>query len=317
MFVHQKEQNPDEEKFLSFFNDSVTKEFLLGKIRPAKDSMFIKVTTLHTERNIYLLRPVYASFIKMFEAAQEDGIQLLITSGHRSFVDQVCEWELKFNNQENIEKFSDDLERAKHVLKYRSMPGTSRHHWGTDIDLNSIKTEYFETEKGQMVYNWLKENAHLYGFYQPYTIQDENRPVGYCEEKWHWSYIPIAGTLLDKYLEMISKDDIKGFRGDKTVGSLDLITNWVCGIDKKLLEKKEDQQNPYQNWQLKLYGHWDDRLQQGNWYYMDTYGNINKIAYESGVVVEEAKNIGLSSGLESLFYEVFQSRFTDRLLSLK
>ena len=49
------------------------------------------------------------------------------------------------------------------------MPSTSRHHWGTDIDLNSLNNSYFSSGKGLKEYDWLTTNANHYGFYQVYT----------------------------------------------------------------------------------------------------------------------------------------------------
>lgn len=215
----------------AWLNDSVTKDFLMGKINRRRHPMFEKVAEEHTARNIYLLKPVYEAYIKMYEAARADGVELTITSGHRTFVEQVCEWELRWNNPRTDQAFISDTEKARYVLQYRSMPGTSRHHWGTDIDLNSFKPAYFETREGKKMYDWLKENAPLYGFFQPYTALDENRPAGYCEEKWHWSYYPIAHKMLNHYLVMIGKEDIKGFKGDRAAQHLEIITEWVCGID--------------------------------------------------------------------------------------
>ncbi|MFM9004881.1 MAG: D-alanyl-D-alanine carboxypeptidase family protein [Flavobacteriales bacterium] len=43
-------------------------------------------------------------------------------------------------------------------MKFSSMPGTSRHHWGTDIDLNSVEPSYFLSGKGLLIYQWL--SAH-------------------------------------------------------------------------------------------------------------------------------------------------------------
>lgn len=219
----------------SWLKDSITKNFLTGKINRRTHSMFTKVAETHTERNIYLLKPVYEAYIKMYEAALADGVKLVITSGHRTFVEQVCEWELRWNNPLTKDSFPNETEKARFLLQYRSMPGTSRHHWGTDIDLNSFRLSYFETEQGKKVYEWLSANAPLYGFFQPYTAQDENRPTGYCEEKWHWSYRPVARTMLTHYLQKVDKADIMGFKGDKAAKQLNLITDWVCGIDRKLL----------------------------------------------------------------------------------
>lgn len=220
--------------FNTWLQDSITKEFLTGRVNRKEHPMFVKVEKEHTERNIYLLKPVYDAYIRMYEAALKDGVKLIITSGHRTFVEQVCEWELRWNNPRTDQVFTNDTEKARYLLQYRSMPGTSRHHWGTDIDLNSFKPAYFETRDGKKVYEWLNANAAIYGFFQPYTAQDENRPVGYCEEKWHWSYLPIAQPMLNHYLHLINKDDIAGFKGDKSVKNLNIITEWVCGINQEM-----------------------------------------------------------------------------------
>lgn len=218
-------------KYESLLDGYIDKDFLMGKVKRTEHPLFTKVSTEHTERNIYLLKSVYEAYIQMYEAARKEGIDLKITSGHRTFVEQVCEWELRWNNPRTEREFDNDTEKARYLLEYRSMPGTSRHHWGTDIDLNSFRPAYFETPEGMKMYEWMKQNAHQYGFFQPYSAQDHRRPVGYCEEKWHWSYLPIAHIMLSKYLELVTIEDIRGFKGEKAVVNLDIINNWVCGID--------------------------------------------------------------------------------------
>jgi zinc D-Ala-D-Ala carboxypeptidase len=54
-------------------------------------------------------------------------------------------------------------------MQYSSMPGTSRHHWGTDVDLYALDDIYFTYGDGKIVYDWLLANAANYGFCQPYT----------------------------------------------------------------------------------------------------------------------------------------------------
>lgn len=221
--------------YAQWLDEYVTKDFLLGRVSRTKDPLFIKVGEEHTERDkIYLLVPVYEAYKKMYEAALADGVKLVITSGHRTFMEQACEWELRWNNPGKDVSFGSDLEKARFVLQYRSMPGTSRHHWGTDIDLNSFRLSYYQTAQGKKVYNWLKENANKYGFYQPYTALGEGRDSGYQEEVWHWSYLPVARFMLDRYMALVSAEDIKGFKGDQTVRHLDLIPLWVYGIDQSL-----------------------------------------------------------------------------------
>ena len=232
------EEEIEKQKFYkekkAWVNEHINKDFLLGKVRRQNNPLFIKVDAKHTDRDIYMIHPVYEAYKKMYEAALADGVKLILKSGHRTFVEQVCEWELRWNEPRMDMPFPNDVEKAKFLLQYRSMPGTTRHHWGTDIDLNSFELTYFQTREGQKIYEWLKENAAQYGFYQPYTAIEERNFIGYQEEKWHWSYKPLARFMLIKYLELVTIDDIKGFKGDKAAKALPIITEWVSGINPQL-----------------------------------------------------------------------------------
>ena len=55
------------------------------------------------------------------------------------------------------------------------MPATSRHHWGTDMDINSVEDDYFKDGKGKKVYRWLVENASKYGFCQVYSDKKSSK----------------------------------------------------------------------------------------------------------------------------------------------
>jgi len=220
----------------SWIKENVDKDFLIGNVRRKVNPLFVKVDEAPAEREIYLIRPVYEAFREMYEAALHDGVKLIIISGHRTYIEQVCEWELRWNNPRTEITFADNVEKAGFILQYRSMPGASRHHWGTDIDLNSFKLEYYESREGQQVYQWLKDHAATFGFYQPYTGYDENRRTGFQEEKWHWSYKPLSQPMLLKYIELVSLDDIRGFKGDAAVKKLPILSDWVCAINPQLKE---------------------------------------------------------------------------------
>lgn len=112
------------------------------------------------------------------------------------------------------------------------MPGTSRHHWGTDIDINSVNNSYFNSSKGIKVYNWLVDNAANYGFCQTYTPKGESRENGYEEEKWHWSYMPLAKDYMELFKNEVTYSDLKGFAGDETAEKLKVIENYVMSINK-------------------------------------------------------------------------------------
>jgi hypothetical protein len=57
------------------------------------------------------------------------------------------------------------------------------------------------------------------------------------EEKWHWSYKPLARLMLGKYLELISINDITGFKGDVAAKKLPVIREWVCGVNPDIMRE--------------------------------------------------------------------------------
>lgn len=120
--------------------DTISKAILLGKVVPAKDSNFAAVDQKYAiKKGNYLRKEAYTAFIKMYEAAKKDGVNLTILSATRTFNEQKAIWEGKWTGStlyygKNIATlYPDPVERSKYVLNYSSMPGTSRHHWGTDM----------------------------------------------------------------------------------------------------------------------------------------------------------------------------------------
>ena len=85
--------------------------------------------------------------------------------------------------------------RELKALRGTAAPGLSRHHWGTEVDLFAVNRYRFR-DRGPLggLYRWLKANAHRYGFFQPYHGKN---PLGYIEERWHWSYAPVSIPLLE------------------------------------------------------------------------------------------------------------------------
>lgn len=215
----------------------LNKQALLGKLNPAQDSSFVLIDTLYTDKpGIYLRKAAYKSFVRMSQAAHQAGISLRIISATRNFASQKRIWEAKWNGQRKVDgqNLSQVIpiptQRALKILEYSSMPGTSRHHWGTDIDLNALSNSYFASAEGKAEYDWLQENAATYGFCQVYTEQGEDRPDGYQEEKWHWSYMPLAQQFLQQYNAMIHYDDLGGFNGGKVAEEVGAIEKYVNGI---------------------------------------------------------------------------------------
>ena len=223
------------------FAQAPDKKYLLGKFDPASDSRFTALKGEHAHSGGLLRKEVYAAFVKMAHAARQEKINLIIISSTRDFISQKRIWENKWNGKTIVEgkdltTVKDPVERARIILHYSSMPGTSRHHWGTDMDLNSLENAYFETGEGQRIYKWLLKHAGEYGFCQPYTNKTNasgTARTGYEEEKWHWSYLPLSKLFLDEYVRLIQSSDISGFAGAETAGAVGIIEEYVSGVNCK------------------------------------------------------------------------------------
>ncbi len=220
----------------------VDKNYLLGKFEPAQEKDFVEVDSKYTDnRRLYLRQETYEAFIRMHDAALQSDIKLIIISATRNFNSQKYIWERKWSGKTLVdgknlaETVNDPVERARIILRFSSMPGTSRHHWGTDIDLNALDNKYFSTGEGKETYYWLTKHASEYGFCQTYTPKGSTRPTGYEEEKWHWSYLPLARLFLDQYTQKVSYDDLKGFLGWETAKALRVIKDYVQTINKHCL----------------------------------------------------------------------------------
>jgi zinc D-Ala-D-Ala carboxypeptidase len=213
------------------------KNYLLGRFDPATHPQFVKMSDEHTQGSAkggYLRKEAYEAFIKMSDAARKDGVELVIISATRNYESQRRIWENKWEGRtmvegKNLTTVKNKKERARLILLYSSMPSTSRHHWGTDMDLNSLENSFFEGGQGLKIYQWLTAHAGEYGFCQPYTSKTDGR-TGYEEEKWHWSFLPLSGLFLDEYKKKISYKDIKGFAGSEVGPSIDVIRNYVAGV---------------------------------------------------------------------------------------
>ena len=210
----------------------IEKKYLLGKFNPQSDDKFSKIPKAYTTKaNIYLRNETLEAFTEMATQAQADGIELKIISATRTFNHQKSIWERKWKKYIN-KHANDSIKAALNILEYSSMPSTSRHHWGTDIDINNLNNSYFTVGKGLKEYQWLQANAAKYGFCQTYTAKDENRPNGYNEEKWHWSYLPLAQQYQQSYKNTVGYSTISGFQGASKAGELKAIDNYVFGINQ-------------------------------------------------------------------------------------
>lgn len=152
--------------------------------------------------NRYLRNEVNVALSKMYAAflLEYPNISWSFISGGRNFTSQAAIWGRKFGDcaipPSQMNNTALVVPCCLGILEYSSMPGTSRHHWGTDCDLCSLENEYFESGDGKIIHDWWVKNALKFGFAQPYT---SDRAAGYELEKWHWSYIYESRTFTEDW----------------------------------------------------------------------------------------------------------------------
>ena len=179
-----------------------------------------------------LHRDAISSWQAMVDAAQRDGVCLLPVSTFRDFSRQQLIWNEKFNG---LRPVHDDegrsLKRAEFsdadwlhkVLRYSALPGLSRHHWGTEIDVfdgdaiqRGIRPQLLPSEfcaGGPCcdLNDWLSQHAGQYGFFRPYRHDNG----GIAPEPWHLSFAPVSRHLPAEFpraalQELLRQNDIAG-----------------------------------------------------------------------------------------------------------
>ena len=158
-------------------------------------------------------RDAGAALRELRAAARADGIELEIVSAFRPFERQLTIWNEKYlgirplldrhGNPLDASRL-DERARVEAILVWSALPGASRHHWGTDIDVidrsaveasyrpRLTRSEFAAGGPFERLDAWLAGHAERFGFFRPYT-SDRG---GVQPEPWHLSYAPIAVPAL-------------------------------------------------------------------------------------------------------------------------
>ena len=123
---------------------------------------------------IEIERNVAKAFYDMAEAASEDGMELMVSSGYRSYEDQ-----------EEIMETYLELYGQNYVDNYVAKPGFSEHQTGMSLDVASKSVNTFVNSEE---YSWMMDNAYKYGFILRYPKSKEDI-TGYKCEAWHYRYV--------------------------------------------------------------------------------------------------------------------------------
>ncbi len=155
---------------------------------------------------------LFAPLEMLADAAERAGFAMRLASAFRSFDRQLAIWNAKASGARPVLDSNgvpldvaalDEAALVHAILRWSALPGSSRHHWGTDVDVydarglsngQTLQLTRAETEAGgpfAAFHRWLDEylaSAQNPGFFRPY---DRDRG-GVAPEPWHLSYAPLA-----------------------------------------------------------------------------------------------------------------------------
>ena len=184
----------------------LTPEMLTGKSR----AHLIHLPTPHST-NHFLQAQAMKAFQGLQQSAVKHGFNLQPASSFRDFARQQLIWNGKFNGERKVHDDAgnaldlsrlDDWQKAQAILRWSALPGASRHHWGTEIDIfdpdllpqgQSLQLEPWEYEKGGYFFElseFLIENLPHFDFNLPFMQMPAEKKIG--REPWHISYMPLA-----------------------------------------------------------------------------------------------------------------------------
>jgi len=153
-----------------------------------------------------------AAFTRLQGEAAMAGFDLAIASSFRSFERQQLIWNGKASGQRPIHTDTGELLESGElsagqllhaILRFSALPGTSRHHWGSDVDIYDraavepgycVQLTPAEVAPGgafDPLHSWLDERMaadESLGFFRPYA-RDTG---GVAPERWHLSFAPVS-----------------------------------------------------------------------------------------------------------------------------
>lgn len=176
---------------------------------------------------------VMEDWLALQHAAHREGIDCQLVSSYRNFHRQLQIWNKKWRGEATLfDKHGDALDhqlldedaKIDAILTWSALPGGSRHHWGTDIDVydkhavdacgqgfDLVDAEYRQGGPCYSLAQWLNDNIDKFGFFRPF-MKDNN---GVSVELWHLSHTKTAKVFeqlrsVDTLANAISSADMEG-----------------------------------------------------------------------------------------------------------
>ena len=139
----------------------------------------VSVTGIYARDKAQIVDVVYDNFTKMADQARLENLTIKVTTGYRSY-----------NFQSTLYYNYVKADGVNNADTYSARPGYSEHQLGYSIDLTNAKNVSFDEFENTKEYEWLKDNAHKYGFIMRYP-KNKEYITGYMFEAWHYRFVGI------------------------------------------------------------------------------------------------------------------------------
>lgn len=186
-------------------DNSITTNYINSIERSKINTKYVVSATKET--CLYLDSRIVKYFEDMCKAAKDDGITLVSVSAYRSYSYQQGLYNNRVTRCQNEDGLSLEAAKKK-AATIVAVPGTSEHHLGLAVDINSVETSFEDTK----AFRWLQENAEKYGFVMRYP-KDKQDITKIIYEPWHYRYVGVEHAkamndldmCLEEYVEYLKK----------------------------------------------------------------------------------------------------------------
>ena len=202
-------------------------------------------------------RPVHVAMVapwqRLVRAAAREGLQLTAVSGFRDFAAQEAIWNAKWRGERPVlDRAGQPVDlarlgpaaRVRAILAWSALPGASRHHWGTEVDVidaaalppgyrvRLVPAEYAPGGPFERLGAWLDRHLGRHGFHRPYRVDRG----GVAPEPWHLSCTAVAAEASRRFRPATLRAAIAGSAMEGKAAVLAqlpaLYARYVRGVDR-------------------------------------------------------------------------------------
>lgn len=185
-------KNPNDLLVLVNKNNQLPKDFIPNNL--------VVLNEKYATKDKYMQEKAALAFEALSNDADVLGYKIIATSTYRDY-----------KYQEELYNYYVEEKGKDYADKCSARPGHSEHQTGLSVDVMGSNNDYDKFEESNE-FEWMKNNAHLYGFILRYP-KDKANITGFKYEPWHYRYVGIEAAkiifnedltleeYIDKYLK--------------------------------------------------------------------------------------------------------------------